>query len=180
MILAGEPRAIDDAVVIVVLYAAWQIARLGRRAGPAAVSVAAGLVLGVCLGAVQWLPGLAVIGTVPARRQFHGAVQFRLASGRWLLLTLVPDLLGGSGSMGQPAFVTSYNLTEVTSYVGILPLVAAFALLGRLRLRPRLPEWLVWHVTALAGVDPRARRQHAAGERAVPHPAVRRSAAAEP
>ena len=37
--------------------------------------------------------------------------------------------------------MTSYNLTEVTSYVGILPLVAAFALLGRLRLRPRLPEW---------------------------------------
>ena len=33
-ILAGEPRAIDDAGLIVLLYAAWQIARLGRRFGP--------------------------------------------------------------------------------------------------------------------------------------------------
>ncbi len=32
-ILAGEPRAIDDAGLIVLLYAAWQIARLGRRFG---------------------------------------------------------------------------------------------------------------------------------------------------
>ena len=152
VILAGEPRAIDDGAVIVVIYAAWQVARLGRRAGPAAMSVAAGLILGVCLGAVQWLPGLAAIGT----SQRGGSSMALFSSGslpaRWLLLTLVPDLLGGSGSLGQPMFVTSYNLTEVTSYVGILPLVAAFALLGRLRLRPRLPEWAVWHVTALAGV----------------------------
>ena len=42
VILAGEPRAIDDGAVIVVIYAAWQVARLGRRAGPAAGSVAAG------------------------------------------------------------------------------------------------------------------------------------------
>ena len=71
---------------------------------------------------------------------------------RWVLLTLVPDLLGGSGSLGQPSFFGFYNLTEVTSYVGILPLVAAFALLGRRRWRRRPPEWLVWHVMALAGV----------------------------
>ena len=152
VILAGEPRAIDDACVIVVIYAAWQVARLGRRAGPAAASVIAGLVLGCCLGAVQWMPGLAAIST----SQREGSSMALFSSGslpdRWLLLTLVPDLLGGSGSLGQPSFVTSYNLTEVTSYVGILPLVAAFALLGRLRLRPRPPEWIVWHVMALAGV----------------------------
>jgi hypothetical protein len=69
-----------------------------------------------------------------------------------VLLTLVPDLLGGSGSLGQPGFFDFYNLTEVTSYVGILPLVAAFALLGRVRWRRRPPEWLVWHVMAVAGV----------------------------
>ena len=64
---------------------------------------------------------------------------------------LVPDLLGGSGSLGQPAFFANYNLAEVTGYIGILPLVAAAALLGRLRLRPRLPEWAIWHVMALVG-----------------------------
>ncbi len=135
-----------------VIYAIWQVARLGRRAVPAAVSVAGGMILGVCLGAVQWLPGLAALSS----SQRDGSSMTLFSSGslpaRWLLLTVVPDLLGGSGSLGQPAFVTSYNLTEVTSYVGILPLVAAFALLGRLQLRPRLPEWAVWHITALVGV----------------------------
>jgi hypothetical protein len=152
VILAGEPRAIDDACVLVGIYAVWQVARLGRRAGPAAASVVAGLALGVCLGAVQWLPGLATISSSQ-----RGADSMALYSSgslpvRWVLLTLVPDLLGGSGSLGQPGFFGFYNLTEVTSYVGILPLVAAFALLGRLRWRRPLPDWLVWHVMALAGV----------------------------
>ena len=152
VILAGEPRAIDDACVIVLLYGAWQVARLGRRAGPAAVSVGAGLALGVCLGAVQWLPGVTAISSSQ-----RGADSMALYSSgslpvRWVLLTLVPDLLGGSGSLGQPGFFGFYNLTEVTSYVGILPLVAAFALLGRLRWRRRPPGWLVWHIMALAGV----------------------------
>ncbi len=152
VILAGEPRAIDDACVILLIYAAWQVARLGRRAGPAAVSVVAGLALGVGLGAVQLLPGLATIASSQ-----RGADSMALFSSgslpvRWVLLTLVPDLLGGTGSLGQPGFFGFYNLTEVTSYVGILPLVAAFALLGRLQWRPRPPDWLVWHVMALAGV----------------------------
>ncbi len=152
VILAGEPRAVDDSCVIVLIYAAWRLIRLGRRAGPAAVSVAAGLALGLCLSAVQWLPGLAAIST----SQRGDSSMFLFSSGslplRWLLLALVPDVLGGSGSFGQPSFLTSYNLTEVTSYVGIVPLVAAFALLGRLRLRRRPPEWLVWHITAVVGV----------------------------
>lgn len=155
-ILAGEPRAIADAAVIVVIYAAWRLTRLGRDSGPAALSVAAGsvaggLVLGICLGAVQWLPGLAVIGA--SQRGASSVALFNSGSlpHRWLLLMLVPDLLGGSGSLGQPAFFANYNLAEVTGYAGILPLVAAAALLGRLRLRPRLPEWAVWHVMALVG-----------------------------
>jgi hypothetical protein len=152
VILAGEPRAIDDACVIVLIYAAWQVARLGRRAAPAALSVVAGLTLGAGLGAVQWLPGLAAITS--SQRGANSMALYSSGSlpARWVLLTLVPDLLGGSGSLGQPSFFGFYNLTEVTSYVGILPLVAAFALLGRLRWRTRPPEWLVWHVMAMAGV----------------------------
>jgi hypothetical protein len=152
VILAGEPRAVDDACVIVLIYAAWQVARLGRRAGPAAVSVVAGLTLGVGLGAVQWLPGLAAIADSQRGTDSMALYSSGSLPVRWVLLTLVPDLLGGSGSLGQPSFFGFYNLTEVTSYVGILPLVAAFALLGRLRWRTRPPEWLVWHVMALAGV----------------------------
>lgn len=152
IILAGEPRAIDDAGVILLIYAAWRVARQGRRAGRAAVSVVAGLALGACLGAVQWLPGLA---TISSSQRGSGSMALYSSGSlpvRWVLLTLVPDLLGGSGSLGQPSFFGFYNLTEVTSYVGILPLVAAFALLGRLRWRRRPPEWLVWHLVALAGI----------------------------
>jgi type IV secretory pathway VirB2 component (pilin) len=151
-ILAGEPRAIADAAVIVIIYAAWRVARLGRRCGRAVAGVAAGLVLGLCLGAVQWMPGLAVIGT--SQRGASSVALFNSGSlpHRWLLLLLVPDLLGGSGSLGQPGFFAHYNLAEVTGYLGIFPLVAAAALLGRFRLRPRPPEWIVWHFMALAGV----------------------------
>ncbi len=162
IILAGEPRAIDDAAVLIGGYALWRVVRQGRGRGPAALSIAAGLALGAGLGAVQWLPGLAAIST--SQRGAATVALFNSGSlpHRWLLLMLVPDLLGGSGSFGQPDFAAHYNLAEVTGYAGIAPLVAAAALLGRLRLAElrgpgpgrlaRLPEWLVWHVMAAAGV----------------------------
>jgi hypothetical protein len=150
-ILAGEPRSIDDACVVVFIYAGWRLVRGPSSFGPA-MWIAAGLGLGICLGAVQWLPGLAAVST--SQRAASSMALFSSGSmpPRWLLLLLVPDLLGGSGSFGQPAFFASYNLAEVTSYAGILPLVAAAAMLGRLRLRSRPPEWVVWHVIALAGL----------------------------
>jgi hypothetical protein len=152
VILAGEPRAVDDACVTIAIYAAWRVARLGRDWRPAAVSVAAGAALGACLGAVQWLPGLAAVATSQRGAASMALFESGSLSAKWLLLMLVPDLLGGSGSFGQPSFFATYNLTEVTDYVGILPLVAAAVLLGRVRLRRRPPEWLVWHVIALVGV----------------------------
>ena len=152
VILAGEPRAVDDACVTVLIYAVWRVVRLGRAWRPAAVSIAAGAALGACLGAVQWLPGLAAVATSQRAAGSMALFDSGSLSAKWLLLMLVPDLLGGSGSFGQPAFFASYNLTEVTDYVGILPLVAAAVLLGRVRLRRRPPEWLVWHMIALVGV----------------------------
>ena len=151
-ILAGEPRAVDDAGVLVGLYALWLVVRSGRRCVPLLLSVAAGLGLAVCLGAVQLLPGLSAIGASQRGASTFGLFSSGSLAPRWLLLMLVPNLLGGSGSFGQPAFFANYNLAEVTSYVGILPLVAALALLSRIRLRRPPPEWLVWHVIALVGV----------------------------
>ena len=152
-ILAGEPRAVDNAGAIVVMYTLWHVARAGRRgATVVALSVVAGLALGACLGAVQLLPGLAAIST--SQRAAGSLTLYNSGSlpPGWLLLMLVPDLLGGSGSVGQPAFFAGYQLAEVTSYVGILPLVAALAMLGRLRRRGPVPGWLVWHLIALAGI----------------------------
>lgn len=181
VILAGEPRAIADGCAIIGLYAVWRVARLwlserprprrperaeraerpwlpARLAPSATLLIACGCLLGACLGAVQWLPGLAAVSS--SQRGSGSMALFSSGSlpPRWLLLTLVPDLLGGSGSLSQPRFFGSYNLTEITSYVGILPLVAASVLLVRAWPargsdgRRRVPEWLIWHVQAAAGI----------------------------
>lgn len=151
-VLAGEPRAIDDALVVVACVATWRLVRLGRRRLVAAGRVAAGLVLGGALGAVQLLPGLGAV----AGSQRAGASLSLFASGslpdRWLGLLLVPDLLGGSGSFGLPAFLGGYNLTEVSGYAGALALVGAVALLARLQRGGGIPDWLVWHLVTLVGV----------------------------
>ncbi len=151
-ILAGEPRAIDDFAVIVAGYAIWRIVRLRRRGGPAAFSVLAGLALGAGIGGVQWLPGLVTVATSQRAERSMALFTSGSLQVRWLLLTLIPDVLGGSGSFGQPTFLSSYNFAEVTSYAGILPLVAAAALLARFRLRPQLPEWFIWHLLLVAGI----------------------------
>ena len=160
IIVAGEPRAIDDAVVLVGGYALWRVIRRGRGRGPAALSLAAGLVLGVGLGAVQWLPGLAAVST--SQRGTATMALFNSGSlpHRWLLLMLVPDLLGGSGSFGEPGLRGALQpgrgdrlrRDPATGRGGgpARPATAAgTARPGRLA---RLPEWLVWHVLALAGV----------------------------
>lgn len=153
IILAGEPRAITDAVIIVGGYAGWRACRAGWQwaTGRYLALVLGGSLLGAAAGAVQLLPGVAAVDS--SQRITHGAALFNSGSLEhlWLLLFLVPDLFGGSGSFGQPAFFSNYNLTEVTSYVGLAPLVAAVALLVRRRWRP-LPEWLIWHLLAVAGV----------------------------
>jgi hypothetical protein len=151
-VLAGEPRAIDDALVVVVCFGAWRTARLGRASLVPALAVFAGLALGVGIGALQWLPGLeAVRGS---QRASASAALFAAGAlpDRWLALLLVPNLLGGSGSLRQPAFLPAYNLTEVSGYLGALPVVVSFGLLGTLRRGRRLPEWLIWHLVALVGV----------------------------
>ena len=154
VILAGEPRAIDDAVAAAGLYALWRAWRLGRGSGLGAYggSVVTGVALGAVVGTVQWLPGIDAVST--SQRAAHTAALFDSGSlaPKWLLLSIVPNLLGGSGSFGEPAFFAHYSLAEVTGYVGLMPLVAAVALLGRVRLHRRLPEWVIWQVMALTGV----------------------------
>ena len=78
-ILAGEPRAIADAGVIVVIYAAWRVARLGRRCGP-------GGRLGRGAAGARRLPRRGSVAArpgrgrhLPARGELGGPVQLGLA-----------------------------------------------------------------------------------------------------
>lgn len=81
VILAGEPRAVDDALVIVLGYATWMIARLGRDWFRPAVSVAAGPRPGRLprRGPVAARPG----GRqhIAAGRRLDGLVRLRFAAG---------------------------------------------------------------------------------------------------
>jgi hypothetical protein len=165
--LSGEPRAVTNAAVVLVIYALWRVwpllrvARVDRLHGGraaarrAATAVVVGWVLGAGLAAVQLVPGLEAVAV--SQRSSGAAYLFGAGSlpVRWLLLLGVPDLLGGSGTLGQPTFFASYSLTEVTSDVGVLSLVAAFALAGRAlgaRRRGEGSEWAVWYVVGAAGV----------------------------
>lgn len=171
VLLAGEPRAVANAAAVLTVYTLWRLARIARHAGARGGTVALdgaplstpavlgwsigaavlGAALGFGLGAVQLLPGLAAVAT----SQRAAVSTFLYSAGsyptHWLTLLGVPDLLGGSGSFGQPTYFATYNLAEVTAYVGVLPLVAAGALLARRRWRP-LPEWVVWYAIGILGV----------------------------
>jgi hypothetical protein len=151
-VLAGEPRAIDTTVIVSGLYFLWLVTRLARRAGPFVLSVGGGVGLAVLLGAVQWLPGAMAVATSQRAKDTYFLFSSGSLNPRWLLLILVPSLLGGSGSFGTSSWFAGYNLPEVMGYVGLLPVVAAFGLLGRLRFRRPLPDWLVWQVMAVVGI----------------------------
>ncbi len=153
-LLAGEPRAIDVALFVTGPYALWRLSRCaGRRRSMVGFGLLAALAA-VALGSLQLLPGLHAISQsqrAPTGFSFnlYNSGSYPLS---WLLLLLEPNLLGGSGSFGSPQFLGSYNLTEVTAYVGILPLVAAFALPAGLRRRRGVPEWVIWEVVAAIGI----------------------------
>lgn len=133
VVLAGDPRAMSDAVIVLIPFVCWQVWRLRRAATPGRVawflaSVGVAGVAGLLLAAVQLLPGIAYLDL--SQRSAAGYQLF--ASGslppRWLSLLAIPDVLGGSGSFGLPRFAGSYNFAEVSGYLGLLPWCAAAGL----------------------------------------------------
>lgn len=156
VVLAGDPRAISNDAIIAVVYLA---ARCWRERGLSirlAAGLATGTALSVAVGAVQWLPGLAYLHT--SQRSVSSLALFGYYSLGWnsLPLLVVPSLVGGNGNFGMPDYAGPLNGPEVTFAVGILPLVALFALLPALlrRWRPggNVREGLgVWYAMFLVG-----------------------------
>ena len=151
-VLAGEPRAIDTVVIVVLAYFGWLLVRRrGRRIG-FALGSAAGVALAVLLSAVQWIPGVITVSTSQRAVGAYALYSAGSLNPHWLSLLFVPGLLGGSGAFGTSPWYATYSLSEVMGYAGILALAAACGLLGTLRRRRPLPDWLLWEGVAVLGI----------------------------
>ncbi len=158
-LLAGAAEAIIDSGVLVGIYWIWRLARGGffhRRSVRALVSslgaTVAGLAVGVALGTAQWLPGLIFLSQSQRATTSYGFFTSGSLDNRLLTLVASPFVLGTN--QGWPGtYAGGYNFSEVTSYVGILALIAACSLLlRRWRTRPEARQWWIWYVILAVGV----------------------------
>ena len=136
--LSGEPRAIAEMELLgAVVMAAVLVASASKRtwtwrqAGWFLLANVVGISWGSLIGLAQLLPGWSFINISQRTGigyDFFGAGSLPV---RWTSLLLIPDLLGGNGILHQPSFFVSYNLPEVSGYVGLAALVALGAFLAR-------------------------------------------------
>jgi hypothetical protein len=144
VVLAGDPRAISNVVVLGAIFTLAQCWRAGRRASRLAAGVVTGGVLAAALSAVQWLPGLSYLSGT--QRSGHALGYFGAGSLGWhdLAYLFVPYVIGGNGTLGGATYAGPFNLIELTIGVGLVPLVALAAFTFRL-IRPRPGQRLgVW------------------------------------
>lgn len=157
-VTAGGVEAIIDGGVLVAIYLAWRVVterffRDGnvRSSLHASSLIIGGLVGAVALSAAQWLPGLAFVSqsqrAVPTYAFFSsGSLQIRLFS-----LVASPFAFGTNQNVPVP-YLGTYNFPEVTSYVGVLALIAACSLFAaRWRRRPEARSWWIWYVVLIVG-----------------------------
>ena len=160
--LTGEPRCIAETEIVGTAVGLWLVVRpyrgvvvaWRRRATYLGLAVLAGA-WGVALAAAELAPGWSFIQLSQRSVESYSFFGAGSLPTRWSLLLFVPDLLGGAGHFGQPAYFAHYNLVEVTSYVGLLPLSAVLVLLTRTfgRRRSRASsDWGMWLVILVLGL----------------------------
>jgi hypothetical protein len=153
VILGGAPEAMLDEALLVIAYAVISAGIDRGRWWRVLTRCGAGAALALSLAAIQWLPGLSAI----AASQRSGLGGSFAASGSYPpsygVLSLVPYLFGGYGTLGERSFFAGYNLPEVEIYLGILPIIALVTMW-----HPRWPsrlahrERLTWYAVGLLGV----------------------------
>jgi hypothetical protein len=162
VMLTGEPRSIAETEIVGAVLVLWLALRgygeasvtWGRRVKFLGATVLAG-VWGVTIGAAQLLPGYHFINLSQRANEPYSFFATGSLHTQWTILLLVPDLFGGNGFLHQPVYFNTYNLPEVTGYVGLLPLVACAALLTRTFGRNRdrsSADWAPWLFFALLGL----------------------------
>jgi len=158
-ILAGGPESFIDGGTLAAIYLVYRLFEGGllvrrNRAWSvrSLVSIAAGVATGVLLGAAQLLPGLAFVGQSQRGSRSYAFFTSGSLPVRTLGLLVSPFALG-TNQTTSGSYVGQYNFPEVTSYVGILALIAACTLpAARWRRRPEARRWWIWYVVMAIGV----------------------------
>ncbi len=153
MILSGAVEPIFDGGIVLALYSAWLA---WRTPGPRRIHIlagaASGVVIGVAVAAAQLIPGAAF--QAQSQRAMHSYSFFSSGSMNksLTLLGLDPMLLGGSHTLPLN-FIGTFNLPEISSYIGILPVMALFGLLARRhRSAPEAGQWWIWYAIVVVGL----------------------------
>lgn len=152
MVLTGAAEPILDGGVAMVLYVLWSLWKGKGRRPQIFAAVAAGVALGALVGAAQLLPGSLV--QAHSQRSLHDYWYFASGSMNKSLTVLLLDplLLGGAHAFPL-SYVGTYNLPEISGYVGIMALMGAVGLLAkRHRRSPEAHQWWIWYAIAAVGL----------------------------
>jgi hypothetical protein len=149
--LSGAAEPILDGGVVLAVYAVWLWVRTPKRRLALVVGGATAVVVGLLLAAVQLVPG--ALAQAQSQRAVHDYAYFTSGSMNksLTLLGLDPLLFGGVHQFPLSYFAT-YNLPEVSSYIGILPVMGLLGLLARRHRRhPEAPSWRIWYAIVVIG-----------------------------
>ncbi|HZU72914.1 MAG TPA: hypothetical protein VE990_09110 [Acidimicrobiales bacterium] len=137
--LCGDPRALSSVAIVLGLWATYRVAVDSRR-GAVVASLVVAAVVGGLIMCGQLVPGLAA----QAQSQRAAGSYFAFSAGSLrpsqLSLLAVPFLLGGFASIKLSPYSGDFNLVEITSYIGLLPLAGALGAAGD-ALRRRGRTW---------------------------------------
>ncbi len=152
VLLSGNPEGAVYGIFPAAFYFLSVLPRSRNRRRLLAAGFLAIIVAGM-IGAVQWVPGLAFIAhSQRARGSFTFFNSFAMLPSLSILM-VAPYLLGGYGyGMTAASYFGSSNLPEVSSYVGLLPLMAFFATLPGWRKESSFRQARVWHVVVVWGL----------------------------
>ncbi len=150
--LSGAAEPILDGGLALGVYALWLLWSTPARRWSLLIGVGFGVVLGLALAGAQLVPGALI--QAQSQRAIHSYTYFTSGSMNksLTLLGLDPLYLGTSGGFPLHFFAT-YSLPEVSSYIGIMPLMGVLGLLARrFRRRPEARQWWIWYAIAALGL----------------------------
>ena len=158
-LLTGSAEAIIDSAVLLVVYLIGRLITSGYlmrenrgRLAASLTALVAGTALGLALGAAQWIPGLEFLSQSQRSEASYAYFTSNPLPAQLITLLASPFIMG-SNQTYPGTYAGPYNFPEVTSYMGILALIAACSLfLRRFRTRPEARHWWVWYVIAGVGL----------------------------